>query len=183
MVVADGLGALRRRLHQGDRAAQVTLIGERAGGDDAPLGEHLVRRRHRLDLAPHAVDRRPAAERPVAVGDDRHDRRIGAQIERRLERADRRLELSEPVAGEAVHLVGGGDVGRLLGDRAGEAFRFLEALTVERLGGLGQPLGQPGSALLADAIDELGRDLGIERLRLHGASARTGVPPTPDRRP
>ena len=74
-----------------------------------------------------------------------------------------------------MHLVRGGDVGRLLGDRAGETFRFLEALTVERLGRLGQPLRQPSTALLADGVDELGRDLGVERLQLAPLRPGAGV--------
>ena len=133
MVLAHRLGVLRGRLHDGDRAAQVALVGERAGHDDPSFGEHLVRRRQRLDLAPDPVDGRPAAEGAVAVGDDRQQRRIGAQIECRLERADRRLELAEPVRRQAVHLVGSGDIGGFLGDRPCETLRFVEALTVERL--------------------------------------------------
>ena len=75
VVLADLLGRLRgRSTCRVIASLQLASVGERTGDDDPALGHHLVGRR-RLAISRQTARRRPAPERPVAVGQHREQRR------------------------------------------------------------------------------------------------------------
>ena len=93
-------------------------------------------------------------------------RHLLAPVVRLLQRSDGRFVAPEPIRGQSEYLLHCGDRRRFLCDRGGNPSRLVETFTVECLRRLRKPHRQSLTALPAEHVDQLGTDIGIERLHL-----------------
>ena len=128
------LHALGPLAQQGERLGEPALVGERAGVDDAALGDELGRRRHRGQLQPQLLDLAPPALGPVAV----HEHRVlvdrVAQVGVGLELLGRGGVVADPVLREAGELADARRVGQLLAQRPEDPQRLALAVVGEGVG-------------------------------------------------